>query len=560
MKKKLLAALLCASMTASLLVGCGNDAKEESKETSKVEEKTEEKSEEKSEEAEEPAEPIHLTWGGFTTAGTMVGENSPAELLMEERFNVEIDVASDVNNDNFKMIMSSNSSEMDVFLAHLTLYDWKWLADDGLIRSFPEEWLEEYCPDALAAFYEAFPQAEAFREAGNHLYNGEVWYTPNSNTFFPQHNMLIYRKDWADNLGIAEPTTLEEFHDMLYAFTYDDPDGNGIDDTYGMASTYGWWGPAVCFGAYGLINSNFTGRFTLENSLEEGKMYYTATDERYKQALALYKEWWDEGIINPNIMGMDRGGQRNSWTAGTDGVLYDSFAWCASNQGTNAVDLYPQTVNPDAEVGYLSPLKGDTSIGQVETVYYSNPPFTSDMAQWSLFFGKDATDEQVITVLKMINEITVDQELQFNLEFGPAGDGYSLDENGMYVANPDFIAEKQVEYGAGPQVYLFNVGMKNPTYISAIRTEADEVEIEKSMPLNEGNHWQNPYVPGVVFTNEAFNTYYAEVQKIEGDFFNGVLLDMYDLEADWDEYVEKMNKAGVEKIVAEYQAEYDAQK
>src|SRR5690625_6385072 len=46
---------------------------------------------------------------------------------------------------------------------------------------------------------------------------------------------IIYRKDWADNLGIEAPTTIEEFYEMNRAFTEDDPDGNGEDDTIGLA-------------------------------------------------------------------------------------------------------------------------------------------------------------------------------------------------------------------------------------------------------------------------------------------------------------------------------------
>lgn len=44
-----------------------------------------------------------------------------------------------------------------------------------------------------------------------------------------------YRKDWAEAVGIFEdPQTVDEVYEMLYRFTYDDPDGNGIQDTYGL--------------------------------------------------------------------------------------------------------------------------------------------------------------------------------------------------------------------------------------------------------------------------------------------------------------------------------------
>jgi len=47
------------------------------------------------------------------------------------------------------------------------------------------------------------------------------------------------RKDWLGNLGLSTPTNDSEFLDMLRAFTYNDPDGNGEDDTYGITSAGG---------------------------------------------------------------------------------------------------------------------------------------------------------------------------------------------------------------------------------------------------------------------------------------------------------------------------------
>ena len=44
-----------------------------------------------------------------------------------------------------------------------------------------------------------------------------------------------YRKDWADKLGLSEPKTAEDVYNMLYAFTYGDPDGNGRKDTFGLS-------------------------------------------------------------------------------------------------------------------------------------------------------------------------------------------------------------------------------------------------------------------------------------------------------------------------------------
>ncbi len=37
-------------------------------------------------------------------------------------------------------------------------------------------------------------------------------------------------------LGLEAPTTLDEFMEVAKAFTFNDPDGNGKDDTYGYCA------------------------------------------------------------------------------------------------------------------------------------------------------------------------------------------------------------------------------------------------------------------------------------------------------------------------------------
>src|SRR5690606_41101589 len=45
---------------------------------------------------------------------------------------------------------------------------------------------------------------------------------------------LIYRKDWADKLGLGTPETIEDIYEMAKAFTEQDPDGNGKNDKFGL--------------------------------------------------------------------------------------------------------------------------------------------------------------------------------------------------------------------------------------------------------------------------------------------------------------------------------------
>lgn len=65
----------------------------------------------------------------------------------------------------------------------------------------------------------------------------------------------MIRQDWLENLGLEMPTSLDELYDVLYAFTYNDPDGNGVDDTYGITSAGGGKGVGRNFPADSVYRS-----------------------------------------------------------------------------------------------------------------------------------------------------------------------------------------------------------------------------------------------------------------------------------------------------------------
>ena len=50
------------------------------------------------------------------------------------------------------------------------------------------------------------------------------------------YGAIFFRTDWLANLGLEYPKTLDDYYNMLYAFRYNDPDGNGKDDTWGCVT------------------------------------------------------------------------------------------------------------------------------------------------------------------------------------------------------------------------------------------------------------------------------------------------------------------------------------
>jgi putative aldouronate transport system substrate-binding protein len=100
------------------------------------------------------------------------------------------------------------------------------------------------------------------------------------------------RQDWLTKLGLKMPATPDELLAVLRAFTFNDPDGNGANDTYGItACTEGWAQEYLNLGfMYGPRNY-YVENNQVTNEILSGDL---------KLTLEFVKKIIDEGLINPD--------------------------------------------------------------------------------------------------------------------------------------------------------------------------------------------------------------------------------------------------------------------
>ena len=88
---------------------------------------------------------------------------------------------------------------------------------------------------------------------------------------------------------------------MMYAFAYDDPDGNGVDDTYGLA---------MCkyTGPFDIMQTWFgVGNGWVE---KDDKLVPVHQTEEYMEALKWFKKMYEDGLIYSDWATRDT----NTWT------------------------------------------------------------------------------------------------------------------------------------------------------------------------------------------------------------------------------------------------------
>ena len=138
--------------------------------------------------------------------------------------------------------------------------------------------------------------------------------------------MRSIRKDWLDTLGLDMPKTVYEFYDVIKAFTEDDPDGNGKDDTVGMTSS-GVWMMADIFGAFG-VSANHTMDHCILPDPHDGLRY---NDGFLKPGMKACLEWlrdaYSNGYLDQEIFTNNSSAIRTRMYSGKYGSVTYSYSW-----------------------------------------------------------------------------------------------------------------------------------------------------------------------------------------------------------------------------------------
>lgn len=127
------------------------------------------------------------------------------------------------------------------------------------------------------------------------------------------------RADWLENLGLEMPTNLEEFADVMHAFTYDDPDGDGIDDTFGYSFSL-----ATMVGT-GRTGQNLFGAFGIAKGrsmeMEDGTVTSWIKHPNFLEAVKYIKRLVDDGVCEPDYVSIPNTNMFEKVWNGTSGCI-----------------------------------------------------------------------------------------------------------------------------------------------------------------------------------------------------------------------------------------------
>lgn len=513
--KKILASALLVAMMASL-TACGGSAESES-----------------------------------SSSETVVAEDGkPTITFMATSF-----YGTDLANENSDKVIEAYEEYTGIHV------DWKWEADDtyneklGLILMDTENMpMILTCKGSLSANVVDAAQKGAFWDLTEFLKDTEAY--PNLSkanegvlkalTVDGQiigiyraraigRNGFSYRTDWAEKLGLSEPKTVEDVYNMMYAFTYNDPDGNGVDDTYGLEMTK-YTGPIDIMQTWFGCGNEWV--------VEDGKLVPVHQTEEYAEALKWIRKIYEDGLIRQDWATVDSGTFGDACKKGEAGVFIDVMDSAKRIWNYYTQNDIRSVVNPD-ETATMT-LQGPVNNTTLATSGYNG--------FYVITKAGAKTEEDVKNCLTFLDKMC-DDEMVVLADYGIEGITYDLNENGNIVINSEYDVSQTPQVGLNQSVaYIPNLVATNPT----IERQASDIAQYAAYDVNEKVAVQNPAL-GYLASSEVNAEVGTDIEQIIDDARTQYICGQID-EAGLEAAAEQWLARGGDRLIAEINEMYQADK
>lgn len=555
--KKLSALLLSAALLVTAFAGCngGGESSSETPESGTASGETSETSE-----GGETGEPEELTlpisedgaelevWVNYS--GTIVSDLNEIEGVkkMEEMTGVHINwipINQEELNDRFGILLTSGDYPDIVYPGSLVYPSGVEVGvSDGVIYEDTDSLIRQYMPNYMA-YLES--NEEARREATSD--NGKMMvikcivgqdYTAESEGTYQG---LAYRKDILEDLGLEEPTTIDQWHDALVAAKESGIEYPLMIETTGFSPLSLAWGVSL-----GMPSSNF-----IQLDPESQTVIGSAAQEGFAGYLETMKQWYSEGLIDPNFTSFNYYLDTPASVENNEKLLYSTLI--SGFAGQNYLSMKMIT-NEDA---YLQPVVAPVLEEGDEPIQCGDRVVAGDM----IFISTGCEDP--VLAAKWL-DFLYSEDGERLLWYGIEGETYELDENGepqlldTVVDNPDGLSA-----GDYLQKYALNRGNcwigKNNWQAGA---KLNELTSGNNTQMEAVETWSTPE------TNIAYPTRGVTLTEEESDLITVNSTSLNTLIQEYmvnyimgndstapEDFQATLNDYGYQEVIDAYQAAYD---
>lgn len=552
-RKRILALLLSAAMVVTAFAGCGSEKEESSSAAaSSAASQAEESGAGETSGTAETGEPEELTLplsedGAeldvyITYSGTIVSDiNSIAGVQkMEEMTGVHVNwttVTLEEVNDRLGILLSSGDYPDIVYPGVLYPGGAEAGVADGVIYEDTDSLIRQYMPNYMA-YLESNEEGrrEATADSGEMLVVkciiGQDYTAESEGTY----QGMAYRKDLLEDLGLEEPTTIDEWHDVLVAAKE-----SGIEHPF-MLETKGGSPMSLAWGVGTVMTENYV-------QMDGDTVVGIALQDGFGEYLETMKQWYAEGLIDPNFTSFNYYVDTPNSVENNQHFLYSTVlsGFSGGNYFSNRMvtneEAFLQPVNaPAAEDG-------------------STYQFGSRAVAGDLVFISTSCEDPVLAAKWLDFQYSKEGEL-LNW-YGIEGETYELDEEGYPQFTETVLSQE------APSNYLQNYALnqgqcwlgKNNWQMTA---KLNEAITGSNQQMESVEIWSEPEV------NLAPPTRGWTLTDDEGDVTNNegtactTMIDEYIINyilgvdtTSFEEFKETLLSYGYQNVIDAYQAAYD---
>lgn len=256
----------------------------------------------------------------FAGISALSPDNSEKPLVqqMNEAMGVTIDwncVSGDTLTEKKNLILNAGNDLPDALMAaELTDSELITYGSNGLLIPLEDYINEETMPNLMKIVEKRPEMLATCTMPDGHIYGlptiSEMGFEyKDGNTYYigaiPQFTAI--NTDWLEAVDMEMPTTVDELHDVLKAFKENDVNGNGDPtDEIPLSFIFPEKNGAWCAGIGTLLAPFGCTDYSMDHrAIKDGKVYYQAASEEYKNAIAYYHDWFEEGLIDIEVFSQD---------------------------------------------------------------------------------------------------------------------------------------------------------------------------------------------------------------------------------------------------------------
>ena len=532
-KRRLMAAAMAAVMLTGTLAGCSAKSETSGTEAAKGEAgASQAQTEETLEGSLVSKEPKEFTV--FLNFNNMpFDSNWQVWQEAAKRTNVSLKGTISLSNSNeeeaFNLMMSSGN--LADIIGYVDASSLEKLGRDGGMIPL-NDLIKEHAPN----IQKVLDEDARFRQTAYSL-DGNIYQIPKNQELKAAEFWWI-RQDWLDKLNLKAPTTVDELHDVLYAFRNEDPNGNGLKDEIPLFDRAGWKQPDEYL---------YLWDTSLEFYPRDGKMKYEPLEENFKTGVSNMIKWYQEGLIDPEIF--TRGASSRDTLLGGDlgGCTHD---WVST---ANYNSTLQETI-PGFQMVAIAPPADQNGVVKERVSRYPG-----------VGWGISSQCKDPVTVIKFMDYFFPEDGSDL-MNWGIEGDTFTRDADGSKHFTDTVLQSELTPIGylrsIGAQ---YRIGMCQDGDYEYATMKEDGIEANKL--YNGHDEWFDdslpPYLDGKMalkYTSDDETEYkniMASIKPYVDEKFQSWILGVNDFDSEYDTFIKELKARGIDRALEINQKAYD---